>query len=291
MVGAYVFWSFKTGYFGFQLSTAPAFVLTLVCMAVLGVLIELAIFRPLRNTAPLAKLAASLGLLLVLAGGRDRGLRQHLEVGAVDPALRHGDDLRQGRADRPVHPRRHRDRRGCGAGGAVPLDALRALDEGGVGERGLGDARRPVAEPAGGREHRARERRRGRARGAGRAADHARLADAGVPDRARPRRRAARRLHLLLHRVLRRSRDRRRRSRCSSTGSTQSWFPTDSGGAPLRGLSELFVFLVIVLALFLRGASLPGSRRARREAAARRAPAGAAAAAGGDRGRSSASSR
>ena len=34
---------------------------------------------------------------------------------------------------------------------------------------------------------------------------------------------------------------------------TQSWFPTDSGGAPLRGLSELFVFLVIVLALFLRG--------------------------------------
>src|SRR6185437_5071246 len=38
---------------------------------------------------------------------------------------------------------------------------------------------------------------------------------------------------------------------------TQSWFPTDSGGAPLRGLSELFVFLVIVLALFLRGASLP----------------------------------
>src|SRR5262249_40516495 len=40
--------------------------------------------------------------------------------------------------------------------------------------------------------------------------------------------------------------------------STQSWFPTDSGGAPIRGLAELFVFLVIVLALFLRGASLPG---------------------------------
>src|SRR5262252_8266779 len=40
--------------------------------------------------------------------------------------------------------------------------------------------------------------------------------------------------------------------------STQSWFPTDSGGAPIRGLSELFVFFVIVLALFLRGASLPG---------------------------------
>jgi branched-chain amino acid transport system permease protein len=50
---------------------------------------------------------------------------------------------------------------------------------------------------------------------------------------------------------------------------TQSWFPTDSGGAPLRGLSELFVFLVIVLALFLRGASLPG----RGEVVERRLPA------------------
>jgi branched-chain amino acid transport system permease protein len=38
-------------------------------MAGLGVLFELAIFRPLRNTAPVAKLAASLGLLLVLQAG------------------------------------------------------------------------------------------------------------------------------------------------------------------------------------------------------------------------------
>ena len=50
---------------------------------------------------------------------------------------------------------------------------------------------------------------------------------------------------------------------------TQSWFPTDSGGAPLRGLSELFVFLVIVVALFLRGANLPG----RGEVVERRLPA------------------
>ena len=39
---------------------------------------------------------------------------------------------------------------------------------------------------------------------------------------------------------------------------TQSWFPTDSGGRRSAGCSELFVFLVIVVALFLRGASLPG---------------------------------
>src|SRR5262245_44597370 len=60
MLAAYVFWAFRTDYLGFTLSTVPAFALTLVCMAVFGVLIELAIFRPLRNTAPLAKLAASL---------------------------------------------------------------------------------------------------------------------------------------------------------------------------------------------------------------------------------------
>src|SRR5436189_2216345 len=66
MLAAYIFWALKTDYFGFTLSTVPAIVVTLVCMAVFGVLIELTIFRPLRNTAPLAKLAASLGLLLVL---------------------------------------------------------------------------------------------------------------------------------------------------------------------------------------------------------------------------------
>ena len=69
MLAAYIFWALRTDYFGFQLSTAPAFVLTLACMAAFGVLIELTIFRPLRNTAPLAKLAASLGLLLVLESG------------------------------------------------------------------------------------------------------------------------------------------------------------------------------------------------------------------------------
>ena len=69
MTGAYLFWAFKTGFFGFHLSSTPAFVLMLVCMAAFGALIELTIFTPLRNTAPLAKLAASLGLLLVLEAG------------------------------------------------------------------------------------------------------------------------------------------------------------------------------------------------------------------------------
>jgi branched-chain amino acid transport system permease protein len=38
--------------------------------------------------------------------------------------------------------------------------------------------------------------------------------------------------------------------------STLSWFPTDSGN-PLPGIQALLTFVIIVLALFLRGASLP----------------------------------
>jgi branched-chain amino acid transport system permease protein len=38
--------------------------------------------------------------------------------------------------------------------------------------------------------------------------------------------------------------------------STQSWFPTDHG-APMPGVQELVVFLIIVIAMFWRGAKLP----------------------------------
>jgi branched-chain amino acid transport system permease protein len=39
--------------------------------------------------------------------------------------------------------------------------------------------------------------------------------------------------------------------------STKSWFPTDQG-VPLPGTKELIAFLIIVFAMFLRGAALPG---------------------------------
>jgi branched-chain amino acid transport system permease protein len=39
--------------------------------------------------------------------------------------------------------------------------------------------------------------------------------------------------------------------------STQGWFPTDSG-APLPGVQDVLVFLLILLAMYLRGARLPG---------------------------------
>jgi branched-chain amino acid transport system permease protein len=66
MVAGYSFWSLKSDFFGFTLGTAPGLVVTLLVCAVLGVLTETLVFRPLRTAAPLAKLIASLGILLTL---------------------------------------------------------------------------------------------------------------------------------------------------------------------------------------------------------------------------------
>jgi branched-chain amino acid transport system permease protein len=65
MLAGYSFWSLKTGEFGTELGTAPALLITLVVTLAIGALIELVAFRPLRNAAPLAKLVSSLGVLLV----------------------------------------------------------------------------------------------------------------------------------------------------------------------------------------------------------------------------------
>ncbi len=65
MLGGYAYWSLRTGIYGWHAPTAPALILTLLILLVLGVLIELIAFRPLRTASPLAKLAASLGVLLI----------------------------------------------------------------------------------------------------------------------------------------------------------------------------------------------------------------------------------
>ena len=66
MVAAYSFWAFKNDFFHFTLDTAPAVVATVAVAVGVGVLSELLVFRPLRTTSPLAKLIASLGILLTL---------------------------------------------------------------------------------------------------------------------------------------------------------------------------------------------------------------------------------
>ncbi len=64
MLGGYAFWALNTGKIA-SLPTAAALPLALVFVAACGALTEFAVYRPLRNSAPLAKLVASLGVLLV----------------------------------------------------------------------------------------------------------------------------------------------------------------------------------------------------------------------------------
>ncbi|MGZ4672494.1 MAG: ABC transporter permease subunit, partial [Ilumatobacteraceae bacterium] len=66
MVAAYTFWALKSGYFHFTLATPPAVAVTILVSVLVGVVGELLVFRPLRTSSPLAKLVASLGILLTL---------------------------------------------------------------------------------------------------------------------------------------------------------------------------------------------------------------------------------
>ena len=66
MLAGFSFWALRTGELGFTVSTPLAVVLSYAFVLVASVAIELAVFRPLRTAAPLAKLVASLGVLLTL---------------------------------------------------------------------------------------------------------------------------------------------------------------------------------------------------------------------------------
>jgi branched-chain amino acid transport system permease protein len=65
MLAGYAYWSLRTGTYGGAVPTVPALVITALFLLGVGLLTEFVVFRPLRTAAPLAKLAASLGLLLV----------------------------------------------------------------------------------------------------------------------------------------------------------------------------------------------------------------------------------
>jgi branched-chain amino acid transport system permease protein len=64
MLAGYAFWSLSSGEFA-SLGTAPALAISLVFVLAVGALIELLAFRPLRTAAPLAKLVSSLAVLLI----------------------------------------------------------------------------------------------------------------------------------------------------------------------------------------------------------------------------------
>src|ERR671935_3183919 len=65
MLAGYAFWALRTDQLGIQMSTGPALVVSFAFVLVVGSLIDLVAFRPLRTAAPLAKLVSSLGVLLV----------------------------------------------------------------------------------------------------------------------------------------------------------------------------------------------------------------------------------
>jgi branched-chain amino acid transport system permease protein len=66
MLAGYAFWALNTGQLGFTLGKAPALIVSLVFLELVVAAIELGLYRPLRNSAPLGKMVASLGVLLTL---------------------------------------------------------------------------------------------------------------------------------------------------------------------------------------------------------------------------------
>ncbi len=65
MVSAYAFWALTSGDVGPALSQPLGFVLAVAISLAVGLAMELLAFRPLRTAPPLAKLVASLGVLLI----------------------------------------------------------------------------------------------------------------------------------------------------------------------------------------------------------------------------------
>ena len=66
MVAGYLFFTLNTGgFFGIELAVWPACIVGLIMALALGIACEYGVFRPLRNASPLAKLVASLGILLI----------------------------------------------------------------------------------------------------------------------------------------------------------------------------------------------------------------------------------
>jgi branched-chain amino acid transport system permease protein len=65
MIAGYLFYTLNTGgFFGVELDTGPALIVAFLMTIALGIAVDYLVFRPLRTASPLAKLVASLGLLL-----------------------------------------------------------------------------------------------------------------------------------------------------------------------------------------------------------------------------------
>jgi branched-chain amino acid transport system permease protein len=256
MLAGYAFWSLRTGEYGTQFDTAPALLLTLVFTLLVGALIELVAFRPLRNAAPLAKLVASLGVLLIAQASM---LLAFGTTQKPQPAVLPSGTVAVLGSTVPV------DRfilAGIVVATAVALAVLyrwsrfglatRAASENelsallaGLSANGLSMANTLLASVVAG------------AVGV-LAASVTQLDATSLPLQVVPALAAALLARLTSFGI----------ACAAGLGigiinslidyfSTQSWFPTDHG-VPLPGVKELITFLIIVAAMFLRGAALPG---------------------------------
>src|SRR5919112_468455 len=221
MLAGYSFWSLRTGEYGTEFATAPALLITFVVTLAVGVLIELVAFRPLRNAAPLAKLVSSLGVLPV-----DRFILAGTVIGIAVALFVLYRFTRFGLATR--------------AASENELSALLA----GLSANELSMVNTLLASVVAGTVGVL-------------AASVTQLDAVSLPLQVVPALAAALLARLTSFWI----------ACAAGLGigiinseidylSTMSWFPTDHG-TPLPGVKELVTFLIIVAAMFLRGAAIP----------------------------------
>jgi branched-chain amino acid transport system permease protein len=256
MLAGYSFWSLKTGEFGTEFATAPALVLTFLFTIAVGVLIELVAFRPLRNAAPLAKLVSSLGVLLVAQASM---LLAFGTTQKPQPSILPSDTVTVFDVNVPV------DRfilAGTVIGIAVALFVLYRFSRFGLATRAASENELSALLAGLSANELSMVNTLLASVVAGTvgvlAASVTQLDAVSLPLQVVPALAAA-----LLARLT---------SFAIACGvglgigilnslidywSSKSWFPTDHG-VPLPGVKELVAFLIIITAMFLRGAALPG---------------------------------
>jgi branched-chain amino acid transport system permease protein len=256
MLAGYSYWSLKTGEYGIEFGTAPALAITFAVTLAVGALIELVAFRPLRNAAPLAKLVSSLGVLLVAQASM---LLAFGTTQKPQPSILPSDTVTVFDVNVPV------DRfilAGTVIGIAVALFLLYRLTRFGLATRAASENELSALLAGLSANELSMVNTLLASVVAGTvgvlAASDTQLDATSLPLQVVPALAAA-----LLARLT---------SFAIACGvglgigilnslidywSSKSWFPTDHG-VPLPGVKELVAFLIIITAMFLRGAALPG---------------------------------
>jgi branched-chain amino acid transport system permease protein len=256
MLAGYSYWSLKTGEYGIEFGTAPALAITFLVTLAVGALIELVAFRPLRNAAPLAKLVSSLGVLLVAQASM---LLAFGTTQKPQPSILPSDTVTVFDVNVPV------DRfilAGTVIGIAVALFLLYRLTRFGLATRAASENELSALLAGLSANELSMVNTLLASVVAGTvgvlAASVTQLDATSLPLQVVPALAAA-----LLARLT---------SFAIACGvglgigilnslidywSSKSWFPTDHG-VPMPGVKELVAFLIIITAMFLRGAALPG---------------------------------